>query len=179
MASTFSFYQARQSLKKTERGHIRETLCYGVLPGAIFGVAARIKVVAGGISEHDAGEFHDQADAKWIVIRGPLRGHNDMPRPAYRLPRGWPPLGCIWWFYLLWISDIIFRIICLIMELTCSIKWEPDAVSTRSKESKWRRFRVHRVAFPYCCDGISRRLHPLEGTVGQSFRTKRRREINL
>jgi hypothetical protein len=25
------------------------------------------------------GEFHDQADAKWIVSRGPLRGHNDTP----------------------------------------------------------------------------------------------------
>jgi hypothetical protein len=25
------------------------------------------------------GEFHDQGDAKWIVIRGQLRGHNDTP----------------------------------------------------------------------------------------------------
>jgi hypothetical protein len=25
------------------------------------------------------GEFHDQGDAKWIVIRGQLRGHNDIP----------------------------------------------------------------------------------------------------
>jgi hypothetical protein len=25
------------------------------------------------------GEFHDQADAKWIVIRGLFRGHNDTP----------------------------------------------------------------------------------------------------
>jgi hypothetical protein len=25
------------------------------------------------------GEFHDQADAKWIVIRGLVRGHNDAP----------------------------------------------------------------------------------------------------
>jgi hypothetical protein len=24
-------------------------------------------------------EFNDQGDAKWIVIRGPLRGHNDTP----------------------------------------------------------------------------------------------------
>jgi hypothetical protein len=23
------------------------------------------------------GDVHDQADAKWIVIRGPLRGNND------------------------------------------------------------------------------------------------------
>jgi hypothetical protein len=29
------------------------------------------------------GEFHDQGDAKWIVIRGPSRGHNDTPF-------GWP-----------------------------------------------------------------------------------------
>jgi hypothetical protein len=34
------------------------------------------------------GEFRDQADAKWIVIRGPLGGHNDTP---YRQPTpGWP-----------------------------------------------------------------------------------------
>jgi hypothetical protein len=25
------------------------------------------------------GEFHDQGDAKWIVIRGQLRGPNDTP----------------------------------------------------------------------------------------------------
>jgi hypothetical protein len=25
------------------------------------------------------GKFHDQGDAKWIVIRGQLRGHNDTP----------------------------------------------------------------------------------------------------
>jgi hypothetical protein len=25
------------------------------------------------------GDFHDQANAKWIAIRGPLRGHNDTP----------------------------------------------------------------------------------------------------
>jgi hypothetical protein len=32
------------------------------------------------------GEFHDQGDAKWIVIRGRLRGHNDTPfgRPTPR-----------------------------------------------------------------------------------------------
>jgi hypothetical protein len=30
------------------------------------------------------GEFHDQGDAKWIVIRAPLSGHNDTPfgRPS-------------------------------------------------------------------------------------------------
>jgi hypothetical protein len=25
------------------------------------------------------GEFHDQGDTKWLVIRGQLRGHNDKP----------------------------------------------------------------------------------------------------
>jgi hypothetical protein len=37
------------------------------------------------------GEFHDQGDAKWIVIRLLLLGHNDTPF-------GWPtpgrPIGC-------------------------------------------------------------------------------------
>jgi len=32
------------------------------------------------------GKLHDQGDAKWIVIRGQLRGHNDTP------------YGHIWWF---------------------------------------------------------------------------------
>jgi hypothetical protein len=32
------------------------------------------------------GEFGDQSDAKWIVIRRLLRGHNDMPC-------GWPTHG--------------------------------------------------------------------------------------
>jgi hypothetical protein len=34
------------------------------------------------------GEFHDQGDAKWIVIRGHLRGHNDIlvRRPTPRRP---------------------------------------------------------------------------------------------
>jgi hypothetical protein len=29
------------------------------------------------------GRCHDQADAEWIVIRGPIRGHNDKPFGAY------------------------------------------------------------------------------------------------
>jgi hypothetical protein len=33
-------------------------------------------------------KFHDQGDAKWIVIREQLRVHNDMP---FRWPTpGWP-----------------------------------------------------------------------------------------
>ena len=41
------------------------------------------------------GEFHDQGDAKWIVIRGPLRGHNDTPfgRPTPGRPIGRPGVG--------------------------------------------------------------------------------------
>jgi hypothetical protein len=37
-----------------------------------------------------SGKFHDQEDAKWIVIRGQLWGHNDMPiRPSGgQLPAG-------------------------------------------------------------------------------------------
>jgi hypothetical protein len=36
------------------------------------------------------GEFWDQADAKWIVIRWPLRDHNDAPcgRPTPDRPIG-------------------------------------------------------------------------------------------
>jgi hypothetical protein len=47
-------------------------------------------------------KFHDQGDAGRIVIRGQLRGHNDTPF-------GRPPLGGIWWFKLLLISNIVFR----------------------------------------------------------------------
>jgi hypothetical protein len=39
-------------------------------------------------------EFLDQVDAKWIVIRGHLRGHNITTLwPPYWPPRGWPPAG--------------------------------------------------------------------------------------
>jgi hypothetical protein len=34
----------------------------------------------------EKGEFHDQGDAEWIVIRRQLRGHNDTPC-------GWPAPG--------------------------------------------------------------------------------------
>jgi hypothetical protein len=36
------------------------------------------------------GEFHDQGDAKWIVIKGQLRGHNHTPfgRPGVGRPSG-------------------------------------------------------------------------------------------
>jgi hypothetical protein len=49
----------------------------------------------GGIEVPDKGEFQGQADAKWIVIRGPLRGHNDTPcrRPTPGWPIGRPGVG--------------------------------------------------------------------------------------
>jgi hypothetical protein len=43
-------------------------------------------------------EFHDQWDAKWIVIRRSLRGHNDMPfgQPTTGRPIGHPGVGHPW-----------------------------------------------------------------------------------
>jgi hypothetical protein len=50
--------------------------------------------------EEEEGEFQGQADAKWIVIRGSLKGHNDTPcgRPTPGRPGGWSSLRHIWWF---------------------------------------------------------------------------------
>jgi hypothetical protein len=41
------------------------------------------------------GEFYDQGDAKWIVIRGQLRGRNETPcgRPTSGRPIGRPGVG--------------------------------------------------------------------------------------
>jgi hypothetical protein len=41
------------------------------------------------------GEFQEKADAKWIVNRGPLWGHNDTPcgRPTPGRPVGRPGAG--------------------------------------------------------------------------------------
>jgi hypothetical protein len=46
-------------------------------------------------AQTETGDFHDQADAKWIVIRGPLTCHNDMPygRPNPGRPVGHPLVG--------------------------------------------------------------------------------------
>jgi hypothetical protein len=44
------------------------------------------------------GEFHVQADADWIVIRVPLRGHDDTPCGRPTPGQDWPPLGRIWCF---------------------------------------------------------------------------------
>jgi hypothetical protein len=60
------------------------------------------------------GKFHDQGDAKWIVIRRSLWGHNDMPsrRPAPGQPIGRPgpgrPPGIVGVFQLLLIGDTDF-----------------------------------------------------------------------
>jgi hypothetical protein len=42
-----------------------------------------------------AGEFRDQGDAEWMVIKGQLRGHNDTPfgRPTPGRPVGRPGVG--------------------------------------------------------------------------------------
>jgi hypothetical protein len=44
----------------------------------------------------DEGELHDQEDAKWIVIRGQLRGHNDtlFRRPSLGRLVDRPGPGC-------------------------------------------------------------------------------------
>jgi hypothetical protein len=45
--------------------------------------------------ETPSGQFHDQGDAKWIVIRGQLKGHNDAPfgRPTPDWPIGRRVIG--------------------------------------------------------------------------------------
>jgi hypothetical protein len=47
------------------------------------------------ITDIKLGKFHDQRDAKWIVIRGQLRGHNDTPfgRPTPGRIIGRPGVG--------------------------------------------------------------------------------------
>jgi hypothetical protein len=65
-----------------------------------------------GREDNRQGGFHDQGDAKWIVIKVQLWGHNDtlFGRPTPGRPiGGWLPSGCIWWFKLLLISNILFR----------------------------------------------------------------------
>jgi hypothetical protein len=54
------------------------------------------------------GQFHDQGDAKWIVIREQLRGNNNTPFWRPTPGHGWPPSGRIWWFQLLLISNSFF-----------------------------------------------------------------------
>jgi hypothetical protein len=51
-------------------------------------------------------EFHDQGDAKWIVIRGQLRGHNDTPfgQPPPGLSAAWGLAAR--WAYLVFLVTI-------------------------------------------------------------------------
>ena len=53
---------------------------------SVFVLFFRGKYSSGTLRFLPDGGCHDQADAKWIVIRGPLRGHNDTPF-------GWPTPG--------------------------------------------------------------------------------------
>jgi hypothetical protein len=63
------------------------------------------------------GEFHDQGDAKWIVIRRQLRGHNDTPC-GRRVP-GRPVAGRNLSFFIYYqLVILIFNIVPLIMEFT-------------------------------------------------------------
>ena len=47
------------------------------------------------------GGYHDEADAEWIVIRRPLRGHNDTPfgRLTPGRPIGRPGVGVLSYYY--------------------------------------------------------------------------------
>jgi hypothetical protein len=86
------------------------------------------------------GEFHDQGDAKWIVIRRLLWGHNDTPcgQPAPGRLIGRPGSGrlqgviCVFSYYLLVI--VFFKIVPLIMEFT----WDDhvDVVENKSARDK-------------------------------------------
>jgi hypothetical protein len=73
------------------------------------------------------GKFHDQGDAKWIVFRRSLRGHNDTPcgRPASDRPIGRPgsgvPQGVIGVFSYYKLVILIFNIVPLISEFTYEV----------------------------------------------------------
>jgi hypothetical protein len=49
----WSLRQAQMSLRKTERDHIRETVLYGVVPGALFGVAQVIIITYNGVDHEN------------------------------------------------------------------------------------------------------------------------------
>jgi hypothetical protein len=73
------------------------------------------------------GEFHDQGDAKRIVIMGQLRTHNDMPfgQSAPGRPVGRPgvgrPQGVFGGFSYYQLVILLFNIVPLIMESTSSL----------------------------------------------------------
>jgi hypothetical protein len=74
------------------------------------------------------GDFHDQADAEWIVFRGQLRGHIDTPCGR---PTGWlqPPTGlsatqglATLRAYFVFSVTLFFNIVRAIMELTFAVR---------------------------------------------------------
>jgi hypothetical protein len=74
------------------------------------------------------GEFREQGDAEWIVIRGQLRGHNDTPfgvGPGVGRPKG--VFGGFIYFQLV---ILFFEVVPLMMEFT------------------WRR-RLNRIRSPF------------------------------
>jgi hypothetical protein len=70
------------------------------------------------------GEFHDQGEAIWIVIRRQLRGHKDTPfrEPTNSQPIGCPvvgsPQGVIGGFSYYLLVILSFNIVPLIIEFT-------------------------------------------------------------
>jgi hypothetical protein len=92
------------------------------------------------------GGFHDRTDAEWIVIRGPLRGHNDTPfgRPT----PGWPvdcpglgrPQGVFGVFSYCELLMLFLNMVCLTV-----------ALAGRNREQTLLRHRHH--------DSIPERLH--------------------
>jgi hypothetical protein len=105
-----------------------------------------VNICIGWLTDHvfaggniDIGKFHDQGDAKWIVIRRQLRGHNDTcfgwPTPGrpISLPGVGRPSG-IFSYYLIVI--LVFNIVPLIMESTYRVNFYVD--TTLLKESTFR-----------------------------------------
>jgi len=112
------------------------------------------------------GEFHDQGDAKWIVIREQSRGHNDTPfgrptpgrpfgRPGIGLPASsWEPVSScrIWWFKLLWISNIFINIVPFIMKFT------HITLDSQTNDLGWQDLKQLLI---YCLLGVNSLLRPV------------------
>jgi hypothetical protein len=107
--------RSREQGGKGLRGHEVTTS-----PGTIsFAFLGAVKDAARTLSK-----FHDKGDAKWIVTRGKLRGHNDTPfgRPTPGRPIGCPvvgrPQGIFGGLSCYQLVTFFFNIVSLIMELT-------------------------------------------------------------